>query len=268
MVYLKTDEEIELLRHSSLLVSKTLAEVAKHIKEGVFYSALDKIAEQFILDNNAVPAFKGYRGFPGSLCISPNNQVVHGLPSETPVQNGDILSIDCGILSNNFYGDSAFTFAVGDISENSKKLLEVTKTSLYLAIEKSVVGNRVGDISNAVQSYCESFGFGVVRELVGHGVGKALHEEPEVPNFGKKGSGVLLKKGMVIAIEPMINEGGQHVKFYNDGWTVKTKDLKMSAHFEHTVAIGEEKADVLSDFKIIEAEIIKNSNLNNSYIIN
>ncbi|MEQ1733878.1 MAG: type I methionyl aminopeptidase [Bacteroidia bacterium] len=268
MVYLKTQEEIELLRESNLLVSKTLAEVAKHIKEGVSYLSLDKIAETFIKDNNAIAAFKGYRGFPGSLCISPNSEVVHGIPSDTLIKNGDLLSIDCGILKNSFYGDSAFTFAVGDITENNKKLLQVTKTSLYLAIEKAVVGNRVGDISNAVQAYCESFGYGVVRELTGHGVGKSLHEEPEVPNYGKKGSGLLLKKGMVIAIEPMINEGVRHVKFYNDGWTVKTKDLKMSAHFEHSVAIDNGKADILSDFDIIYTEINKNSNLNNSYLIN
>jgi methionyl aminopeptidase len=184
------------------------------------------------------------------------------------IKNGDLLSIDCGILKNSFYGDSAFTFAVGDITENNKKLLQVTKTSLYLAIEKAVVGNRVGDVSNAVQAYCESFGYGVVRELTGHGVGRSLHEEPEVPNYGKKGSGLLLKKGMVIAIEPMINEGVRHVKFYNDGWTVKTKDLKMSAHFEHSIAIDNGKADILSDFEIIYTEINKNSNLNNSYLIN
>jgi methionyl aminopeptidase len=267
MILLKTVEEIELIRISSTLVSKTLAEVAKHIADGVSYKYLDNIAEEFISDNNAIAAFKGYRGFPGCLCVSPNEQVVHGLPSNSLVKDGDLLSLDCGILYNGFYGDSAFTFAVGEISDNNKKLLEVTKTSLYLAIDKCVVGNRIGDVSNAIQSYCESFNYGVVRELVGHGIGKSLHEEPEVPNFGKKGTGPLLKNGMVIAIEPMINEGVRQVKFYNDGWTVKTKDLKMSAHFEHTVAVGDVKADILSNFDIIYTEINNNKNLNNSYIL-
>ena len=255
-LYIKTNEEIELIRESSLLVGKTLAEVAKAIKPGVKTAELDIIAEQFIRDNKAEPAFKGYKGFPSSLCISPNSVVVHGIPGNYELKEGDIISVDCGVVMNGFYGDSAYTFTVGEVSEEVKKLLKVTKESLYKGIENAVEGKRVGDISAAVQQYCESFGYGVVRELVGHGVGKSLHEEPEVPNYGKRGRGLKLTEGIVIAIEPMINMGKRNVKQDNDGWTVRTADNKPSVHFEHTVAVKKGKADILSSFVEIE-EVLK-----------
>lgn len=251
-IYYKSLEEIELIRESSLLVSKTLAEVAKVIKPGVTTIALDKLAHEFINDHGAVPAFLNYGGFPNSLCISPNEQVVHGIPGGYVIQDGDLISVDCGVLMNNFYGDSAYTFAIGEISEEQKKLIEVTQESLLLGIEKAVVGMRIGDVGYAVQRCAEDNGFGVVRELVGHGVGVKLHEKPEVPNYGKRGSGIKLEEGMVIAIEPMINAGTAAVKFWSDGWTVTTKDNKPSAHFEHTVAVKKGKADVLSTFSFIE----------------
>src|ERR1051326_4673587 len=224
--YIKTDEEIELIRQSSLLVGKTLAEVAKLIRPGVKTAELDKVAEQFIRDHKAEPAFKGYHGFPATLCISPNEQVVHGIPGKYELKEGDIVSVDCGVKKNGFFGDSAYTFCIGEVKDEIKKLLEVTKASLYLGIEQAVEGKRVGDISSAVQNYCESFGYGVVRELVGHGVGRELHEAPEVPNYGKKGSGMKLSEGMVIAIEPMVNMGVKEVKQWSDGWTITAKDGK------------------------------------------
>ena len=258
MIYFKTDEEIEIQRESSLLVGKTLAEVARLIRPGIKTIELDKVAETFIRDNGAVPGFKGYGGFPGSLCISVNEEVVHGIPGNRELKDGDIVSVDCGTLKNGFYGDSAYTFAVGEVKPEILLLLERTKESLYLAIEQAIVGKRVGDIGHAVQHYVESFGYSVVRDLVGHGVGRNLHEKPEVPNYGRKGTGVKLKKGMVLAIEPMINLGVKGVTMdETDGWTIRTADLMPSAHFEHDVAIREGKADVLSTFEYIE-EVLKN----------
>lgn len=255
-IHYKSPEDIEHIRESSLLVSKTLAEVAKVIGEGVQTSELDKIAEAYIRDNGGVPAFLNYNGFPSSLCISLNDQVVHGFPGKYEIKEGDIVSVDCGVVLNNFYGDSAYTFAIGSIDPESERLLKVTQECLALAIEQAVVGKRVGDIGYAVQFHAEKNGFGVVKELVGHGVGVKLHEKPEVPNYGKRGSGIKLEEGMVIAIEPMINAGKAGVKFWDDGWTVSTVDQKPSAHFEHTVAIKKGKADVLSTFKYIE-EVLK-----------
>lgn len=255
MIEIKTDEEIEIQRESSLLVGKTLAEVAKHIRPGIKTIELDRLAETFIRDHHAVPGFLGYGGFPGTLCISVNDQVVHGIPGDSVLQEGDVVSVDCGVIKNGFYGDSAYTFAVGEISEELRLLLERTKQSLYLGIEQAVAGNRIGDIGFAVQNHVERFGYGVVRELVGHGVGKKLHEKPEVPNYGKRGSGVKLKAGMVIAIEPMVNLGTKAIHQESDGWTIRTADRKPSAHFEHTVAIRNEKADILSSFKFIEEVI-------------
>lgn len=253
----KTAEEIELIRESSLLVSKTHAEIAKVIKEGVTTSYLNKIAEEFIRAHQAVPAFLNYNGFPYTLCISLNDQVVHGFPSNYELRDGDIVSVDCGVIKNKYFGDSAYTFVIGNIAVETQKLLDVTKECLYLGIEKAIVGNRIGDIGFAIQEHAEKHGFGVVRELVGHGVGKALHEKPEVPNYGKRGSGMKLEEGMVIAIEPMINAGRAGVKFWDDGWTVSTIDKKPSAHFEHTVAIKKGKADVLSTFEFVEEVLNK-----------
>ncbi|NOX87188.1 MAG: type I methionyl aminopeptidase [Chlorobi bacterium] len=252
MIPIKTDEEIELQRESSLLVGKTLAEVAKRIKPGVKTFELDRIAETFIRDHGALPGFKGYNGFPATLCISVNDEVVHGIPGDRELKDGDIVSIDCGTLMNGFYGDSAYTFAVGEVKREVLELLERTKESLYLGIEKAVAGNRVGDIGYAVQSYVESYGYSVVRDLVGHGVGRNLHEKPEVPNFGRRGTGPKLKKGMVIAIEPMINLGVKEVVQNRDGWTIRTADSKPSAHFEHDVAIRNGEPDILSSFEEIE----------------
>lgn len=256
-VFYKTKEEIELIRESSLLVGKALAEVAKVIKPGVTTLSLDKIAYEFINDNNAVPAFLNYNGFPNSLCISVNEAVVHGIPGKYELRDGDIVSVDCGVVKNKFFGDSAYTFAIGEVKAEVLKLLSVTKESLYKAIEMAVVGKRLGDIGEAVQSYTEAQGYGVVRELVGHGIGRDLHEAPEVPNYGKKGSGMKLQEGLVIAIEPMINLGKRNVKQENDGWTILTTDRLPSAHFEHTVAIGKVKADILSSFEYIE-EVLNN----------
>ncbi|HTL82290.1 MAG TPA: type I methionyl aminopeptidase, partial [Bacteroidia bacterium] len=234
------------------LVGKTLAAVAREIKPGVTTSALDKVAETFIRDNGGKPAFKGYRGFPGTLCVSPNAQVVHGIPGQYELKDGDIISVDCGVLMNGYYGDSAFTFPVGNVKAEVIRLLRVTKESLYKGIEKALVGGRIGDISEAVQQHAESNGFSVVRELVGHGVGKHLHEEPEVPNYGKKGSGPKIGEGLVIAIEPMINMGKRNVRQERDGWTITTADGMPSAHFEHTIAVGKNGADILSSFNEIE----------------
>jgi methionyl aminopeptidase len=252
MIFIKTDQEVELIRKSSLLVAKAHAEVAKMIQPGVTTLQLDKRAEEFIRDNGGIPAFKGYNGFPNTLCVSPNDQVVHGIPNNIALEDGFILSVDCGVLMNGFYGDSAYTYSVGEIDEDSKRLLQITKESLYKGIEQAVEGNRVGDISFAVQQHAESNGYGVVRELVGHGVGESLHESPEVPNYGKRGNGPKLKDGMVIAIEPMINMGERRIKQHNDGWTITTLDNKPSAHFEHTIAIRKGKADILSSFEDIE----------------
>lgn len=251
MIQYKTPEQIEGIRESALLLGRTLGEVSKHVKPGVTTQYLDDIAEQFIRDHGAIPAFKGYGGFPATLCISVNDVVVHGFPGSYELKDGDIISVDCGTILNGFVGDSAYTFAVGEIKPEIAKLLEITKESLYLGIEKCVVGNRIGDIGHAIQSHVEKHGYSVVRELCGHGVGIKLHEEPNVLNYGKAGSGALLKEGMVIAIEPMINLGGKAVKFEKDGWTVRTKDGSPSAHFEHDVAIGVTKPDILSSFDFI-----------------
>ena len=252
MIYLKTDEEIELLRESNLLVGMTLGELAKWIAPGITTLKLDKIAEEFIRDHGAVPGFLGYGGFPNTLCVSVNEQIVHGIPSNYELKDGDIVSIDCGTVKNGFNGDSAYTFCVGEVAYDVRRLLKTTKESLYLGIEQAVEGKRVGDISNAVQTYCEKKGYSVVRELCGHGVGKRLHEDPEVPNYGRRGCGPLLKSGMVIAIEPMINLGSRNIVIERDGWTTRTLDRKPSAHFEHTVAVREGKADILSSFKYVE----------------
>lgn len=252
MIYIKTDEEIELIRQSSLLVGKTLAHIAGLIRPGVTTIELDKQAEQFIRDNGAIPAFLGYSGFPNTLCTSVNSQVVHGIPNNQPLKEGDIISVDCGVLKDGFYGDSAYTFCVGEVVAEVRKLLDVTKESLYCGIEKAIHGNRVGDIGFAVQEYCERYSYSVVRELVGHGVGRKLHEAPEVPNYGRRGTGPLLKSGMVLAIEPMINSGSKNIVFEKDGWTTRTKDGKMSAHFEHTVVVRPGKAEILSTFEYIE----------------
>ena len=255
MIYYKTEEEINLIRKSSLLVAKTHAEIAGLIKPGITTLALDKIAEEFIMDNGGTPAFKGYGGFPSTLCMSPNEQVVHGIPDARQLSDGEILSVDCGVLMDGFYGDSAFTYTVGCVDDKIKKLLKVTKESLYKGIEMAVSGNRIGDIGYAIQKYAESFGYGVVRELVGHGLGKSLHESPEVPNYGRKGEGIILREGLVIAVEPMINMGNKEVMQHNDGWTITTLDKKPSAHFEHTIVVRKGKAEILSSFKKIEEKI-------------
>jgi methionyl aminopeptidase len=257
MLYIKTSEEVELLRESNLLVSRTLAEIAKLIRPGITTLSLDKVAETFILDNGALPAFKGYNGFPKTLCTSVNDQVVHGIPSGYLLKEGDIISIDCGVIRNGYYGDSAYTFAVGEIDDEVSKLLEVTKASLEEGVKAAIAGNRIGDISYAVQATAEYAGYSVVRELVGHGLGTRLHESPEVPNYGRRGTGTKMEKGLVICIEPMINMGLKETVQMNDGWTIKTADGKPSAHFEYAVAIDKEKADVLTTFKYIEEVLNK-----------
>lgn len=260
MIYLKTDEEIELMREANQLVGKTLAEVGKHVAPGISTLQLDKIAEEFIRDHGAVPAFLGYGGFPNSICASVNEQVVHGIPSSTKtLQEGDIISVDCGTILNGYVGDSAYTFCVGEVDPKVKDLLKTTKESLYLGIQAAVEGKRIGDISNAVQTYCESHNYSVVRELVGHGIGKRMHEEPEVPNYGRRGCGPLLKSGMCICIEPMINLGSKNVVFERDGWTVRTKDRKCSAHFEHCIAIRPEGPQILSSFDFIDEVLGSNA---------
>jgi methionyl aminopeptidase len=259
MILIKTEQEIELIRESSLLVGKTLAEVARLIKPGTKTIELDRIAETYIRDHNAIPGFKGYNGFPHTLCVSVNEHVVHGFPSERELREGDIVSVDCGVLKNGYYGDSAYTFAVGQVDEEVLLLLKRTEESLYLGIQKAVAGNRVGDIGNAIQSYVEGFGYSVVRDLVGHGLGKGLHEKPEVPNFGKRGTGPGLREGMVLAIEPMINLGTRQVIQESDGWTFRTADRRPSAHYEHDVVVRKGKAEVLSTFEYIE-QVIKSNN--------
>lgn len=259
MIYLKTDEEIELMRVANQLVGKTLGELAKHVAPGVTTLQLDKIAEEFIRDNGATPAFLGYGGFPNSICASVNEHVVHGIPSSKVIlREGDIISIDCGTHINGFTGDSAYTFCVGEVSPEVRHLLKTTKESLYKGIEAAVDGKRVGDIANAIQTYCETRNYSVVRELVGHGCGRNMHEEPEVPNYGRRGCGPLLRSGMCICIEPMINLGSKNVVFENDGWTVRTKDRKPSAHFEHCIAIRPDGPDILSSFKFIE-EVLRDN---------
>lgn len=252
MIYIKTDAEVELLRASNMLVSKTLAEVAGHIRAGVTTLELDTIAEKFIRDHGALPGFKGYAGFPNTLCTSVNDEVVHGIPSAYVLKDGDIISVDCGVILDGYYGDSAFTFAVGEVRPEVLRLLEYTRASLDAGVKEAVTGNRLGDISHAVQSEAESGEYSVVRTLVGHGIGKHLHEGPEVPNFGKRGTGALLERNLVICIEPMINMGTKHTTVQSDGWTVRTGDGKPSAHFEYAVAVREGKADLLTTFEFIE----------------
>lgn len=260
-IHYKSAEEVELIRASAQMVSKTLAEVAKVIGPGVTTLELNNLAETYIRDNGGIPAFLNFHGFPYSLCISLNDQVVHGFPGKHVLVEGDIVSVDCGVILNKYYGDSAFTFAIGEVDETTKTLLHVTRECLDKGIEKAVTGMRVGDIAYAVQEHAEKHKFGVVKELVGHGVGLELHEKPEVPNYGKRGSGVKLEEGMVIAIEPMINAGRAGIKFWDDGWTVSTVDGKPSAHFEHTVAIKKGKADILSTFSYID-DVLKEKNNN------
>jgi methionyl aminopeptidase len=257
MLYLKTDEEIRLLKESNMLVSRTLAEIAALIRPGITTLSLDSFAETFIRDNGALPAFKGYGGFPGTLCTSVNDEIVHGFPSKYILKEGDIISVDCGVILNGWYGDSAYTFAVGEISGEVRRLLDYTKESLEEGVKEAVVGKRIGDISFAVQNKAESGGYSVVRELVGHGLGRKLHEQPEVPNYGKRGTGTKLEKGLVICIEPMINLGRKETKQMRDGWTVKTVDGKPSAHFEYAVAVDKGRADVLTTFEFIDEVLNK-----------
>lgn len=261
-IYIKNEEEVELLRKSNLMVSRTLALMGEILKPGSKGIDLDRQAEQLIRDNGGIPSFKGYQGFPASLCISINEAVVHGIPNSVEIKDGDIVSIDCGVFMNGFHGDSAYTFAVGDVNEEKMKLLRATNDSLYLGIGQAVEGNRVSDIGFAIQNYTEKvLGYGVVRELVGHGVGHDLHEKPEVPNYGKRGRGSVLKEGMAIAIEPMINMGTKRIKVLRDGWTIITKDGKPSAHYEHSILIRKNKADILSDHIMVEESIKKNINI-------
>jgi methionyl aminopeptidase len=266
MILYKTPSEIETMRQSCLLVGETIAEIAKLIKPGVTTLQLDKIAEQFIMDNGAIPSFKNYNGYPFATCISVNDAVVHGFPTNRPLKEGDILSVDVGTFKNGFHGDSAYTFALKGVREEIKQLMRVTKESLYKGIEKAIAGNRVGDIAFAVQEHTErKHGYGVVRELVGHGVGRDLHEDPQVPNYGKRGSGAKLKEGLVIAIEPMINLGTKDVIHDEDGWTIRTKDGKPSAHYEHNIWVRKDKADILSSFTSTEAAEKANENLCSDY---
>jgi len=257
MLYLKTDEEVGLLKESNMLVSRTLAEIALHIKPGVTTLYLDNVAETFIRDHHAVPAFKGYGGFPNTLCTSVNDEVVHGIPSDYCLKEGDIISVDCGVILNGWVGDSAYTFPVGEVAEDVKRLMEFTRASLEEGVKAAVAGNRIGDISSAVQEKAESGGYSVVRELVGHGIGKKMHEPPEVPNYGKRGSGPKMEKGLVICIEPMINLGRKETLQMQDGWTIKTADGKPSAHYEYAVAINKMKADILTTFDFIEEVLNK-----------
>lgn len=252
MIHYKTSEEVQLIKESAEILGKAHGEVAKYIKEGVKTSFLDKIAEEYIRDHQGVPSFKGYNGFPSSLCISVNEVVVHGFPSEYVLKDGDIISVDCGVFHQGFHSDSAYTYPVGEVSPKIISLLRATKESLYLGIEKAVYGNRIGDIGNAIQKYVEAKGYTVVRELVGHGVGRNLHESPEVPNYGKKGSGPLLGEGLVFAIEPMVNLGTRNVVQEKDGWTIRTADRKVSAHYEHTVAVFKDSTEILTTHKYIE----------------
>lgn len=251
MIIPKTKEEIEIMRESALLVSKTLGMIASEIKPGITTLNLDKLAETFIRDHNAEPGFLGLYGCPSSLLTSVNEQVVHGLPTNRPIEEGDIISVDCGVLKNEFYGDHAYTFEVGEVAPETKKLLKVTKESLYIGIREFKLGNRTEDVGNAIQKYTESFGYGVVRELVGHGLGRKMHEGPEMPNYGKRGRGKLFVEGMVVAIEPMINMGTKNIKQLKDGWTIVTRDGKPSAHFEHNVALINGKPELLSTFQYV-----------------
>lgn len=257
MIYFKTSEEIELIRESALTVSRTLAVVAEYIGEGVTTGKLNKLAEEFIRDTGGVPSFKGYQGFPATLCMSVNEEVVHGIPGDYVLKSGDVISVDCGVYKNGFHGDHAYSFKIGDVKEEVSKLLRITKESLYKGIEQVKAGNRIGDIGFAIQSYVQKEGYTVVRELTGHGLGKSLHEEPAVPNYGKRGRGVKINNGMVIAIEPMINLGKRNVRQLSDGWTIVTTDKMASAHFEHDVAVIDGNAEILSTFDYLEDALKK-----------
>jgi len=264
MIYLKTDDEVELLREANLLVGKTLAELAKIIRPGVTTRQLDTLADTFIRDNGAEPTFKNFPNpygspFPASICTSVNEQVVHGIPNDIPLKDGDIVSVDCGTKLNGYCGDSCYTFAVGEIAPDVADLLRTTKEALYKGIEQAVAGRRLGDISYAVQSHCEAHGYGVVREFVGHGIGREMHEDPQVPNYGKRGNGIMLKSGLCIAIEPMLSQGVKDIYLQQDRWGIVTRDGKMAAHYEHTVCVRKGKADILSSFDEIE-KIIQTNN--------
>ncbi len=263
MIFYKTEEEIELIRQNCILVCKVLAQVGSMLRPGITGAELDKASEELIRDHGAVPAFKGYKGFPSTLCVSANEHVVHGIPSDKQIfKDGDIVSVDCGVKKNGFFGDAAYTFAIGEVPEDVMDLLRVTQASLYKGIEQAVAGKRLGDIGFAIQEFVErDHGYGVVRELVGHGLGRELHEEPEVPNYGKRGKGPMLKEGLVIAIEPMVNMGKKEVVTSKDGWTVFAKDRKPSAHFEHTVVVRKNQADILSDHSLIEEAVRKNTHI-------
>lgn len=265
MIHLKSPEQIELMRESALIVSKTLGMLAREVKPGVTTMQLDKLAEQFIRDHGAKPGFLGLYDCPSTLLTSINMAVVHGLPNDEPLKEGDIVSIDCGALMNGFYGDHAYTFEIGEIAPETKKLLKVTKESLYIGIREFKTGNRVGDVGHAIQQYCESNGYGVVRELVGHGLGEKMHEDPEMPNYGKRGRGKKFAEGMVVAIEPMINMGTQRIKQLKDGWTIVTADGKPSAHFEHDVAIVNGKPELLSTFAYVYEALGIESNEENEF---
>lgn len=266
MIQYKTDAEIEVMRHSALLVGETIATLASYIKPGVTTNYLDKMAEQFIHDQGATPSFKNFNGYPFASCISVNDAIVHGFPNDRPLQSGDIISVDIGVYKNGFHGDSAYTFAIGEVGEDVLQLMRVTKESLLLGIEKSIAGNRIGDIAFAIQEHCEKkHHYGVVRELVGHGLGRSLHEDPQIPNFGKRGSGPKMLERLVIAIEPMVNLGVKEVWYDDDGWTVRTKDGKVSAHYEHNVCVRKNKADLLSSFEAIEKAEKANPELQSDY---
>lgn len=256
-IMIKTKKDIDYIRKSSSILVRTHAEMAKVIKPGISSAFLDNLAEEFIRDNGAIPAFKGYNKFPNTICVSPNSEVVHGIPNDKKIESGTILSVDCGVIKDGYFSDCAFTYEVGEVSSENKKLLEVTRKCLDLAVSVAQVGNHIGDIGYAIQNYAEFCGFSVVRELVGHGVGNALHEPPEVPNYGEKGKGILLESGFVLAIEPMINFGCKDILTMDDGWTIKTKDGKPSAHFEYTIAITEEGAEILSPFNLIDESLKK-----------
>lgn len=252
MIYYKTREEVELIKESADILGRAHGEVAKMVKPGVKTKDLDKVAEEFIRDHKGTPSFKGFNGFPASLCISLNENVVHGFPSEYELQEGDIISVDGGVFYKGFHSDSAYTYPVGDVDEEVMKLLKVTKESLYKGIEQAVYGNRIGDIANAIQSHVDQYHYGIVRELVGHGVGRNLHESPEVPNYGKRGKGTKLQEGLVIAIEPMVNLGSRNVVQETDGWTIRTADRSPSAHYEHSIAIFKDGTEILTTHEYIE----------------